>query len=65
MTQQESRTVQEMVNPFSQEDLVHYWDAYAASGMIDKKVYLKNTMINCKRIISLKWVFIIRASRMS
>lgn len=57
MTQQESRTVQEMVNPFSQEDLVHYWDAYAASGMIDKKVYLKNTMINCKPVLQENYFF--------
>lgn len=57
MTQQESRTVQEMVTPFSQEDLVRCWDAYAASGMIEKKVYLKNTMINCKPVLQENYFF--------
>ena len=45
-TTQAATVVQEMQSPFSQEALVHYWDAYAST--IDKKVYLKNTMINCK-----------------
>ncbi|CCX77692.1 DNA polymerase III, subunit gamma and tau [Parabacteroides johnsonii DSM 18315] len=45
-TTQAATVVQEMQNPFSQEALVYYWDAYAST--IDKKVYLKNTMINCK-----------------
>ena len=57
MTQQDSRTVQEMVNSFSEEDLVRCWDAYAASGVIDKKVYLKNTMINCKPVLQENYFF--------
>ena len=47
--------VQEMQNPFSQEALVHYWDAYASA--IDKKVYLKNTMINCKPALQDNYYF--------
>ena len=47
--------VQEMQSPFSQEALVHYWDAFAAS--IDKKVYLKNTMINCKPVLQDNYYF--------
>lgn len=33
---------------FTEEDLKRCWDAYAASERIGQKVYLKNTMINCK-----------------
>ena len=33
---QTATVVQEMQSPFSQEALVHYWDAYASA--IDKKV---------------------------
>ncbi len=43
---QAAAVVQDMQSPFSQEALVLCWDAYASA--IDKKVYLKNTMINCK-----------------
>ena len=57
MGQQENRTVQEMVNQFTEEDLVRCWDAYAASGIIDKKVYLKNTMINCKPVLHENYFF--------
>ncbi|WP_293666044.1 DNA polymerase III subunit gamma/tau [uncultured Parabacteroides sp.] len=46
---------QEMQSPFSQEALVHYWDAFASS--IDKKVYLKNTMINCKPVLQDNYFF--------
>lgn len=53
--QQENRSVQELVNPFTQEDLLHCWDAYAAT--IDKKVYLKNTMINCKPVLQDNYFF--------
>ena len=38
-----------MITPFSQDELVRVWDAFAES--IDKKVYLKNTMINCKPVL--------------
>lgn len=57
MGQQENRTVQEMVNHFTEEDLVRCWDAYATSGIIDKKVYLKNTMINCKPVLQENYFF--------
>ncbi len=33
---------------FTEEDLLRLWDAYAASERMGQKVYLKNTMINCK-----------------
>lgn len=52
---QNTQTVQEMVAPFSQDELVRVWDAYAAS--IDKKVYLKNTMINCKPVLQENYFF--------
>lgn len=57
MGQQENRTVQEMVNHFTEEDLVRCWDAYATNGVIDKKVYLKNTMINCKPVLQENYFF--------
>lgn len=41
--------VQEEQNAFSQDALIHYWNAFADS--IEKKVYLKNTMINCKPVL--------------
>lgn len=41
--------VQEMQTPFALDALLRYWDAYASA--IDKKVYLKNTMINCKPVL--------------
>lgn len=44
--QTQTSVAREVLMPFSQEELVRGWDAYA--GTIDKKVYLKNTMINCK-----------------
>ncbi len=43
-----NRVAREMLTPFSQEDLLRCWDTYINSPMIEKKVYLKNTMINCK-----------------
>ena len=52
---QTATVVQEMQSPFSQEALVHYWDAYASA--IDKKVYLKNTMINCKPALQDNYYF--------
>ena len=54
-TVQTSNISQEIVNPFTQEDLSRCWDAYAAS--IDKKVYLKNTMINCKPVLQDNYFF--------
>ena len=44
-----------MQSPFSQEALVHYWDAYASA--IDMKVYLKNSMINCKPVLQDNYYF--------
>ncbi len=45
--QQTTATVkEEVVTPFDDKALEREWDNYAAT--IDKKVYLKNTMINCK-----------------
>lgn len=46
---------QEMVNSFTQEELLKCWDAYI--GTIDKMVYLKNTMINCKPVIQDNYFF--------
>lgn len=48
-------TAHETTNPFTQEDLVAAWDAFAAG--IDKKVYLKNTMINCKPVLQENFFF--------
>ena len=53
--QQNTQTVQEVVTPFGEDELVRAWDAYAAS--IDKKVYLKNTMINCKPVLQENYFF--------
>ena len=53
--QQNTQTVQEMAASFSQDELVRVWDDYAAS--IDKKVYLKNTMINCKPVLQENYIF--------
>lgn len=47
--QQNAGAVQDLQTPFTQESLVHCWDVFASS--IDKKVYLKNTMINCKPVL--------------
>lgn len=53
--QQNTQTVQEVVTPFGEDELIRAWDAYAAS--IDKKVYLKNTMINCKPVLQENYFF--------
>ena len=53
--QQNTQAVQEVVTPFGEDELVRVWDAYAAS--IDKKVYLKNTMINCKPVLQENYFF--------
>ncbi|WP_278626373.1 DNA polymerase III subunit gamma/tau [Parabacteroides gordonii] len=53
--QQNTQAVQEVVTPFGEDELVRAWDAYAAS--IDKKVYLKNTMINCKPVLQENYFF--------
>lgn len=41
--------------PFAEENLIKYWDEFEAS--IDKKVYLKNTMINCKPVLQENFFF--------
>ncbi|MCD8178879.1 MAG: DNA polymerase III subunit gamma/tau [Tannerellaceae bacterium] len=48
------RVVQQ-VTPFDQNDLLKYWDAFGT--MIDKKVYLKNTMYNCKPVLQDNFFF--------
>ena len=39
----------DMATPFDEAALIREWDNYAAS--LDKQVYLKNTMINCKPVL--------------
>ena len=41
--------------PFKTENLIQYWDKYAEA--IEEKVHLKNTMINCKPVLSDKFNF--------
>ena len=53
--QRTTAAVQETETPFTQDDLVRCWDAFAAS--IEKKVYLKNTMINCKPTLQADFFF--------
>ncbi|WP_287619159.1 DNA polymerase III subunit gamma/tau [Parabacteroides sp.] len=53
--QQATTTVKEVVTPFDNDSLVREWDHYAAT--IDKKVYLKNTMINCKPTLQENYYF--------
>ena len=53
--QEASNTSKELVDTFSEEDLIHYWDAFADT--INKKVYLKNTMINCKPVLQENYYF--------
>lgn len=53
---QASTTVsQEVAVSFSEADLVNCWEAYTHT--IDKKVYLKNTMINCKPVLQENFYF--------
>lgn len=53
--QQATTNVKEVVTPFDNDSLVGEWDNYAAT--IDKKVYLKNTMINCKPTLQENYYF--------
>lgn len=53
--QQATTNVKEVVTPFGNDSLVREWDNYAAT--IDKKVYLKNTMINCKPTLQENYYF--------
>lgn len=55
-TVQASEAVSEEVAvSFSEADLVNCWEAYTHT--IDKKVYLKNTMINCKPVLQENFYF--------
>lgn len=51
----EAAPMQESATLFTEEELVAAWDAFAAG--IDKKVYLKNTMINCKPVLQENFFF--------
>ena len=53
--QQATTNVKEVVTPFDNDSLVREWDNYAAT--IDKKVYLKITMINCKPTLQENYYF--------
>ena len=53
--QQATTNVKEVVTPFDNDSLVREWDNYAAT--IDKKVYLKNMMINCKPTLQENYYF--------
>ena len=53
--QQATPNVKEVVTPFDNDSGVREWDNYAAT--IDKKVYLKNTMINCKPTLQENYYF--------
>lgn len=46
---QENMPVQEIVTPFTQDDLLRFWDAFAENT--GEKVHLRNTMINCKPVL--------------
>ena len=48
-------TAQDVASSFTQDDLLRCWDTFASS--IDKKVYLKNTMINCKPTLQENYFF--------
>nr|WP_321521847.1 DNA polymerase III subunit gamma/tau [uncultured Macellibacteroides sp.] len=54
---EEQRTVkqEEFVSSFRESDLVRYWDSFAE--LAGEKVYLKNTMINCKPILLDNYIF--------
>lgn len=55
VSQPSSAITQEIVTPFEEADLIGHWDAFAAT--IDQKVYLKNTMINCKPVLQEDYYF--------
>lgn len=46
---QATTVASDMATPFDEAALIREWDNYAAS--LDKQVYLKNTMINCKPVL--------------
>ena len=45
-------------SPFSEEDLIRCWDAYAET--LEAKAHLKNTMINCKPVLLDNFKFEVR-----
>lgn len=49
VTQNKTNVQQEQLNTFTEEELARCWNAY--SNTIEKKVYLKNTMINCQPVL--------------
>lgn len=53
--EQDALVSQELIGTFSEEDLIRCWNAYMET--IDKKVYLKNTMINCKPVLQDNFFF--------
>ena len=55
VVQQSSTVSHEVVTPFEESDLIRQWDAFSTT--IDKKVYLKNTMINCKPVLQENYYF--------
>lgn len=50
-----SSVSQDVLSSFTENELVNCWDAYA--NKIDKKVYLKNIMINCKPVLQDNFYF--------
>ncbi len=52
---QQAEKVAELTTPFTQDDLVTQWNAFAET--IDTKVYLKNTMINSKPVLLENFLF--------
>ena len=57
VAQKEQTDVPDITTPFTEEELVSCWVAYATSEKISRKVYLKNTMINCKPVLKENFVF--------
>lgn len=53
--QNEQTAAHEMNASFDDAELAKHWDAFAST--IDKKVYLKNTMINCKPVLQENFYF--------
>jgi DNA polymerase-3 subunit gamma/tau len=45
----------EIVTSFREEELIRFWDSFADEA--GEKVYLKNTMINCKPVLKDNYVF--------
>lgn len=52
---QQTGEIPQEAAPFSEEELIRCWDTYAEK--IEKKVHLKNTMINCKPVLKENFLF--------